>query len=159
MAKMKTLELLELLTREVEQARRVPLVNKVLVDPDHILELIDDIRMQLPDELKRAERILAERGALIERAEKDAERIRGQARARGSAAPGDADIAATAREEARRMIEEAKSLALEVRSEAEGYARDLLRDLESTLEKAIRVVRRGLEELEGTPEKRESVQH
>ena len=122
MAKTKILELLDALTDQVEQARRVPFSNKVIVDPDRISALVDNIRMVLPDEIKRVDRTVTE-------------------------------------EDPRLMLEEARSLAVEMRAEAEHYARDVLKDLETTLDRVIRVVRRGLEQLEDSSQRKESVQH
>lgn len=130
MARMKLTELLDRLTDEIKGATRLPLTSRVLVDPETLLDLIDGIRLELPDEIKKAERMLREREA---------------GGALGSS--GNAQVIGLAEQEAQRIVEEARSFALKVREESEQYARDVLSSLAATLDKALKVVRRGEEEL------------
>ena len=58
MAKTGLIELLDRLEEIIEDSRRMPLTNKVVVDAYDVLELLDKIRLSLPDEVKKAEELL-----------------------------------------------------------------------------------------------------
>ncbi len=59
------IELLDRLEGIIEDSRRMPLTNKVVVDAYDVLELLDKIRISLPDEVKKAEELLKERDKII----------------------------------------------------------------------------------------------
>ena len=58
---MKVLELLDELDEIIEVASSVPVVRKVMVDPNEITEIVKEIRLELPDEIQQAQWIKNER--------------------------------------------------------------------------------------------------
>ena len=52
---MKVLELLDLLEEEIENGSSLPLTGKKILDPDKLLDIVDDIREVLPSEFRQAE--------------------------------------------------------------------------------------------------------
>ena len=68
---MKVLELLDKLQDLVDTAAAVPFSNKIMIDPDAVLDLIDEIKMQLPNDLKDAMSIKQQESSIIEGAKKE----------------------------------------------------------------------------------------
>ncbi|MGE5573383.1 MAG: ATPase [Bacillota bacterium] len=147
MGKTKLVDLLDRLEETIETARKVPLVNRVLADRYEILELLDQIRIALPDDVKQAEAVLAEKDRILAEATAEAERMRASAKDHLASLVSENEVVRAAEAEASRILEEAKAQASEVRRGADEYAAGTLLKMEESLQKTLKVVRRGVEEL------------
>ena len=72
---MSVLELLDELEEVLNSSTQVPVVRKVMVDPNEILEIIKDIRLELPDEIQQAQYIRNERTRILDEAKTEYESI------------------------------------------------------------------------------------
>ena len=72
---MEIFTLLETLEETIENARKMPLTNKGIVDKDELLDLIKEIRIKLPEELKQAKWVKEERTRILIEAQKEADDI------------------------------------------------------------------------------------
>ena len=72
---MKVLELLDELEEIIELASSVPVVRKVMVDPNEITEIVKEIRLELPDEIQQAQWIKNERTRILDEAKAEYEKI------------------------------------------------------------------------------------
>jgi len=72
---MKVLELLDEIVEIVDTSSGVPLTGKILVDAEEILEIVKEIRVELPDEIQQAQWIKEERQKILEEARKEYEKI------------------------------------------------------------------------------------
>ena len=72
---MEIFTLLETLEDILERSKSVPFTEKAIVDKEEVLEIIKDIRLKLPDELKQAKWIKEERGRILQEAQKEADDI------------------------------------------------------------------------------------
>ncbi len=72
---MAVLELLDELEEVVELANSVPVVRKIMVDPNEILEIVKEIRLELPDEIQQAQYIKDERQRILDEAKAEYEKI------------------------------------------------------------------------------------
>ena len=72
---MKVLELLDELDEIIELASSVPVVRKVMVDPNEITEIVKEIRLELPDEIQQAQWIKNERTRILDEAKAEYENI------------------------------------------------------------------------------------
>ena len=152
------LDVVDTLEELVGAARRVPFTTTVVVNEEEILELVDRIRVSLPDDLRSARDALDERDEMLERAGREAaetiaraaeeaERVVREARAEAERLVADHAIVATATEHARDTVEEADRHAAAQRAAADDYAREVMRRLEEQLERWLGTVREGLSAL------------
>ena len=72
---MEVLNLLELLEDIIEEGSKLPFGNKVMIDKSKALEILRDVRISLPDEVKQAEWINTERQRIIDDAKEEAEKM------------------------------------------------------------------------------------
>ena len=79
---MKVLELLDELEEIIEVASSVPVVRKVMVDPNEITEIVKEIRLELPDEIQQAQWIKNERSRILDEAKAEYENIISDAKAK-----------------------------------------------------------------------------
>jgi cell division septum initiation protein DivIVA len=154
--------LLERLESLVATGTGVPATRKVLVDKDAVLELIDQLRVAVPEEIHAAKRINAEGERIIEKANDEAGRIIARAQEQATYLIGERGLTEAAQAEGRRIVAEAGEAADGVRLGADAYAAQVLESLESEVRKALSGIEKGMTvlehrkaELQGEPEESE----
>jgi hypothetical protein len=136
--------LLERLESQIATGTGVPRTRKVLVDKDAILDLIDQLRVAVPEEVHAAKRINAEGERIIEKATEEAARIAARAQEQAAYLIGERGLTEVAEAEGRRIIEEAQASADGVRLGADEYAAEILEGLESEVRKALAGIEKGI---------------
>ena len=137
----------------IEEARGVPLSASCVVHRGEILEILDGARIALPQDLSSAEAILAQRDNLVEEGRSSAEQMIATAREEVARMIEQTAIVQAARDEAQRILDDARLLADEERAEVETYIDGRLATLEVILNKTMEAVARGRERLEGADDK------
>lgn len=141
--------LLDQLEQLAHGTRRFRFTNKIMIDEDELLDLIDQLRTAIPDEVRQAKRMLSERERILATAQSEAERLVQQAEQDAGKLIDNEKLVAEAKEQADRILQEATETAEQVRSGADQYAADVLRSLEELLSGQLGRVRNGLQQLEG----------
>ena len=145
---MELLDLLEQLEDLVENAMNIPLSGgKCVIDREAILELIQDIRLKLPDDIKAAKRIAEEKQRILAEAQQEAENIIRNAESRIAALVDENEITKKAYEQAEIIIANAKKNAREIRLGTREYADGVLNKVEEILEDTLSVIRQNRQEL------------
>src|SRR5687768_798095 len=67
----------------IDEGRHMPFSKFTMVDEERALELIDQMRISIPEEIEKAARVLAQRDRVLAQANEEAARIVQQARERG----------------------------------------------------------------------------
>jgi vacuolar-type H+-ATPase subunit H len=119
-----------------------------MVDEDELMEMIDQFRFNLPDEIKQANWTVQEQQRLISEAHAEAGRILGKANERAEAAVQDHEVLNRAERLAQQTVREAQSRADQTIREAEAYALEQLQQLEAHLSRTLATVKRGVETLQ-----------
>ena len=140
--------LLERLESQIATGTGVPRTRKVLVDKDAILDLIDQLRVAVPEEIHAAKRINAESERIIEKANEESGRISARAQEQAAYLIGEKGLTELAQAEGRRIVEEAQAAADGVRGGADQYAAQILSTLESEVRKALAGIEKGIDVLE-----------
>jgi hypothetical protein len=141
--------LLERLESQIATGTGVPRTRKVLVDKDAILDLIDQLRVAVPEEIHAAKRINAESERIIEKANDEAGRITARAQEQATYLIGERGLTEAAEAEGRRIVGQAESTADGVRDGADEYASQILATLESEVRKALAGIEKGIDVLDG----------
>lgn len=119
--------LIEMLYEKVEDARSIALQPGMCkVDRDEMLDLLDELKAQMPGELKRAQELLSAREKFIDDAKQEAERIVSQAEQDAARKLADSEIQRQAREQAGRIVAQAEERAAMLCQMASGFAEDAL---------------------------------
>lgn len=170
---MDSLHLIDRLEEMVAEGRRMPIGAGVVVDRRRLLDLVDQMRAALPNEIKEADDILRRRNEVLTRGEEDAQIklrraqeqvdellshdsivVAAQARAemlvREAEARGDRMLL-DAEHQAKSRLAEADKIANEQMDEADRYATEMLRKLEDQLALFTKNVRTALDSLETRP--------
>ena len=105
---MKVLELLDELDEIMETASSVPVVRKVMVDPNEVTEIVKEIRLELPDEIQQAQWIKNERTRILDEAKAEYENIIEDARKKAAALVEQDEITVKAKQRAEEILRVAK---------------------------------------------------
>ena len=124
--------------------RHVPFTNYTLIDEQRALELIDQMRISIPEEIEKAKRVIRERDRIMAQANEEAARIRDLAREKSETLIQRDAITQAAQARAQHIIEQSRREALAIRDEADQYVLDVLTDLEDALMRTLGVVRNGI---------------
>jgi hypothetical protein len=139
--------LLERLESQIATGTGVPRTRKVLVDKDAILDLIDQLRVAVPEEIHAAKRINAEGERIIEKANEESGRIAARAQEQATYLIGERGLLEAAEAEGRRIIADAAAAADETRAGADDYAAQILESLEGEVRKALAGIEKGIDVL------------
>jgi cell division septum initiation protein DivIVA len=137
------------LERLIAEAKAVPLSASIMLNRAEVEGLVADVRDALPDELTQARWVIKERDQILERAEADAARLVADARVERDRMVSEQEVAATARRQAERVVEEAGEHARQIRLEAEDYVDAKLANFEVVLQKTLGAVEKGRQKLRG----------
>lgn len=152
-------ELIEKLENIIAQGSRVPLVDKVMVSMADVLDVLDELRLAVPEEVKEARRILKERDHLLSEAQKESARLLADSQAALDSRLRDTEMVKLAEERAREVLKKAQAEAHAILEEAGGhlhsaragadqYSLEVLHKLDAQLAGFQNAVRRGIEVLE-----------
>ena len=137
----------------VEEARGVPLSASCVVHRAEMLEILDEARESLPTDFESARKIIDTREAIIEEARVSAEQMIAIAREDVAQMVEQTSIVQMARDEARKILDEARTLGDQEKQEVEEYIDGRLATLEVILNKTQDAVARGRERLAGANDK------
>jgi cell division septum initiation protein DivIVA len=140
--------LLERLESQIATGTGVPRTRKVLVDKDAVLDLIDQLRVAVPEEIHAAKRINAESERIIEKANDESGRISARAQEQATFLIGERGLTEAAQAEGRRIIADANEVADGVRLGADAYAAQILGALEAEVRKTLAEIEKGIGVLE-----------
>lgn len=126
----------------------MPFTSNVVVNEDVILDLIDQMRISVPEEVKQAKRLAAERERVLDQSRQEAERIVAAAQQRVGNLTSEHVVVKSAQDQAEEIVAEANRSAGEIRAEADAYVKDVLSDMEEHLLKLITTVRNGIQQVD-----------
>ncbi len=141
---MDILQLIDRLEELFNEARAVPFTHNVVVDEDRMLEIIDQMRIVIPDEVKKAQQVLSSRDRFLAQAQEEADRTLVIAREKAEQIAGRDNIVIEAQRRAEQILNQARADAEATRRDADDYVVDTLTQLQENMEKIINQVRNGV---------------
>lgn len=141
------LELLELLEDMLEQGSTMPFTGKIMVNKEELLDIITDIRLKLPNEIKQSKWVLEERNKILIDAQKEADAIIKEGGTAVNKLVDEHEITKLAKVSAEKIIAEAKHTAKEMRLGAVEYADGVLALMEKTMSESMESLNQQTEEV------------
>ena len=139
--------LIDRLETLVRAARRMPMMSKIMMDEQELVDLIDQMRTVLPEEIRYAKHVLREKEQILADAQAQADDILRTAREQADLMIQREGLLKEARTQAEGMIHTAQEEAERISVGADNYARQVLTELEESLIRQTASVRKGLESL------------
>lgn len=146
-------QLIEDIYEFVESCKMQPLSQtKVIVPKDELYDLLDELRLRTPDEIKRYQKIIANRDAIIADAEEKSATIQAEAKEKAKSLVNDNEImqqayyqanemVSNASLQAEAMLRSANEDAEQIRAGALAYANEILSEVEHVLSNAYESTR------------------
>ena len=151
------LELLDELEEVIAQGASVPFSGRCILERDELMDIVQDLKLKLPDDLKQAKWIKEDRQRILNEAQTEADEIIKAANEKGISMINEHEITQQAMEQARQIIDKAKAEAKEIIDSSYNYADRLLETVEKVsvssmkeLEQCISIVRSNRSELRNT---------
>jgi hypothetical protein len=162
---MDILYLVDRLENLIASSRKMPLVNQIIIKESDILNIVDQMRTSIPDEIKLARRIIQEKERIIAQAQADASTLLARAREESERAIKHEGLLQAAGERSLEIMREAEERAETLKTDADTYVTETLRalkdhltNIEVSVSRTILSIEKGLESLEQPLDEEESVE-
>ena len=145
---MDILHLVDRLEELFNNSRPIPLTRNVIVDEDKFLDIIDQMRISVPEEVKKAQEVFSKKDRVMAQAQEEANRTLQLAREKADGLVDKELLVQDAKRRADQIIDQARMEAENVKAGADQYAKDSLVNLEREMEQILTQVRNGVQVLE-----------
>ena len=145
---MDILHLVDRLEELFNNSRSIPLTHNVIVDEDKFLDVVDQMRISIPEEVKRAQEVSSKKDRVMAQAQEEANRTLELAREKAAALVEKEALVQDAKRRADQIIDQARVEAENIKAGADQYALDSLGKLEHEIEQLSVQVRNGIQILE-----------
>jgi hypothetical protein len=140
--------LVDRLEQALNESTRIPMSAFILVNEEKIYNLLDQMRVAVPEEIKKAGRIEAEKDRILAQAKEEAERIRELSRQEANELVKRDAIVIAAQHRAENILERARRDSEGLRQDADVYIMEVLNKLEGDLTRTLNVVQNGLDKIQ-----------
>ena len=145
----------------VNTSRRLPATRSRLVDDEKVMELVEQLRLSIPQDVRSAKEVIERKDTILNQAQIDARRTRSEAEEEFKTRLDQNDLLVTARRQSEEMLSEAERKASRLmelaeteartnRTESDAYVVETLRSLEGELTSVLASVRKGLDTIGAT---------
>ena len=141
---MDILHLVDRLEELFNESRPIPFTHNVIVDEDKMLDLIDQMRVAIPEEVKKAQQLIAQRDRIMAQANEEAARIKDLAREKSEQLVERDAIVEAAKARGEQIIAQAHYDIQSFRQEADNYVMETLRNLEVEMDRSLTQIRNGI---------------
>ena len=145
---MDILHLVDRLEELFNNSRAIPLTHNVIVDEDKFLDIIDQMRIAVPEEVKKAQEVFSKKDRVMAQAQEEANRTLQLARDKATGLVEQDSLVTDAKRRADQIIEQAQIDADNIKSGADQYAAEALTNLQEAMEQLLTQVRNGVQLLE-----------
>ncbi|MGB4437822.1 MAG: ATPase [Sedimentibacter sp.] len=144
---MDILNLLERIEDIVEEASKFPLSNKVMIDKDEILDVINEVRLKLPDEINRASWVAKERQRILSEAQSEADELIEKMQDQQKYLIEDNEITKQAQKYANQILQDAERKANDMKIGAYNYSDEILSKLQEKINEINNIIEQDREVL------------
>jgi hypothetical protein len=145
---MDILHLVDRLEELFNNSRAIPLTHNVIVDEDKFLDIIDQMRIAVPEEVKKAQEVFSKKDRVMAQAQEEANRTLQLARDKATGLVEQDSLVMDAKRRADKIIEQAQIDADTIKAGADQYAAEALTNLQEAMEQLLTQVRNGVQLLE-----------
>jgi cell division septum initiation protein DivIVA len=154
---MDILQLIDRLEELFNESKNIPLTRNVMVDEDRMLDIIDQMRIAIPEEVKKAQQLLGQRDRVLAQAQEEANRTLELARQKSDDLVKKDTVVQDAQRRADQIIAQSRVEAENIRADADDYAMNSLLQLEAELERITNQVANGIRLLKNEQSRKEPV--
>ena len=131
----------------VENARNVPMSRNCMIDRSEMIGLLEQLRSEIPTELRRAAALLDERDKILDAGQREADRMIAEAEAEHHRLVSHNEVVVSADRESARMTNEARAEVQRLRDEVDEYVDTTLANFEQFLTRSLASIERGRDKM------------
>lgn len=132
----------------IDEGRHIWLTKLTMIDEERALEIIDQMRISIPEEIDKAARVVNQRDRILAQANEEAARIVEIAKEKAETLIQRDAITQAAQNRAANIIEQARLEAEQIKRDADNYVLEVLREFEGQLLRTLNITRNGINKLE-----------
>ena len=151
---MDILQLIDRLEELFNESKNIPLTRNVMVDEDRMLDIIDQMRIAIPEEVKKAQQLLSQRDRVLAQAQEETNRTLELARQKADQLVAKDMVVQEAQRRAEQIIAQARADAENTRTDADDYVMRSLTQLQAELERISNQVANGIRVVQDEQERR-----
>ena len=145
---MDILHLVDRLEELFNNSRPIPLSRSVVVDENAFMDIIDQMRISIPDDIKKSQQIIAQKDRILAQAQVEANRTLALAREKSEKMIEKSDVFLAAQAKAEQITEQARREAGQTQLDADRYVVETLTKLEAEMNRILAQVRNGIKTLQ-----------
>jgi len=145
---MDILQLVDRLEELFNNSKPIPLTHSVMVDENAFMDIIDQMRISIPDDIKKSQQVLAQKDRILAQAQEEANRTVAMAREKSEKMVEKSDINQSAQAKVDQIADQAQKEAAQTKLDADRYVMETLTKLESELNRILSQVQNGIRTLE-----------
>lgn len=135
-------EILDVMDELLDRSWSLPLAGgKSVIDAEKMRDLVDDIRLNMPGEIKQAKIIVSDRLDILSEAKKEAEQTIRKAEERARSLVAQEEIVKAAQSKASEIISQAQLKSREIRQAAQEFSDSCLQRTEEVMVKSLTEVK------------------
>lgn len=154
---MDILQLIDRLEELFNESKSIPLTRNVMVDEDRMLDIIDQMRIAIPEEVKKAQQLLGQRDRVLAQAQEEANRTLELARQKADQLSSKEVVVQESQRRGEQILAQARTDAENTRGDADDYVMRSLTQLQAELERISNQVANGIRVVQDEQERRASV--
>jgi len=147
---MDILHLVDRLEELFNESKPIWFTHSVIVDEDRMLDLIDQMRVTIPEEIKKSQQLLVQRDRILAQAQEEASRTIALAREKAEKIVEDEPITSAAKTRAEDILAQAQIESEKTKKDADDYVLQTLAALDEELSKVTNQVKNGILALKAT---------
>jgi len=144
---MDILHLVDRLEELFNNIKPIPLSRNVVVDENSFMDIIDQMRISIPDEIKKAQQVIAQKDRILAQAQEEANRTVALAREKSEKMVEKSEVYLAAQAKVEQLSEQVRKESLQTQQEAYRYVVDTLSGLERELQNVLQQVQNGIKSL------------
>ncbi|HNW95116.1 MAG TPA: hypothetical protein PKW57_05045 [Anaerolineaceae bacterium] len=145
---MDILHLVDRLEELFNNSRPIPLSRSVVVDENAFMDIIDQMRISIPDDIKKSQQIIAQKDRILAQAQEEANRTLALAREKSEKMIEKSDVYLAAQAKAEQITEQARREAGQTQLDADRYVVETLTKLEAEMNRILAQVQNGIRALQ-----------
>ncbi len=146
---MDILHLVDRLEELFNASRSIPFTHNVIVDEDRMLDIIDQMRVSIPEEIKKSQQLMSQKDRILAQAQEEANRTIAIAREKSDQLVAKDSVIDAAKERAEQIIAQARIENEKTRIESDAYVLNTLSNMEMEMERILVQVRNGIRAVQG----------
>ena len=145
---MDILHLVDRLEELFNNSRPIPLSRSVVVDENAFMDIIDQMRISIPEDIKKSQQIIAQKDRILAQAQEEANRTLALAREKSEKMIEKSEVFLAAQAKAEQITEQARREAAQTQRDADRYVVETLTKLEAEMNRILAQVRNGIKTLQ-----------